>query len=80
MKRCEVVVLTGEDFGEDLWVKVTEMLKLLTKAGYCCIITEEDKDIIVIEYNYNPCLGYGNSIPYWLLPEEIDIIAEEIND
>ena len=75
-KRYEEMVLTSEEFGEELWSYVAGQIKILTQAGYECEIYEEEKGIVIIHYNYGRDKAFGNETIYWLAPEE----AEQIED
>lgn len=85
--RFETIVLTDEDFGEDLWCAVAETVKILMRADYTCQISLELDGIVRIDYNYDSENDFGNATPCWLYPEEsevleevIDSILEECND
>ena len=73
-KRYEEIVLTKENFGDDLWNQVSNVLCLLCKAGYECEVYEEEKGIIVIHYNHDRNKAYSNETIYWLTPKEAEQI------
>lgn len=56
------LVMTREDFGDELWNSVGKMLKLLTDSNYQCKVRCEEVDTVVIEYNYDERLEYGDKI------------------
>lgn len=64
------IALTREEWGDQLWNTVGETLRILTGAGYQCAVRNDERafDIIVIEYNYDSKLEYGDRIV--LLDEE----------
>lgn len=74
MNRYESVVLTRDQFGEQLWEKVGEQLHLLIQAGYVCVVHEDEFGIVVIEYQHNN-RTYGYARPYWLYPDEEETVA-----
>lgn len=73
-RRYEELVLTKEDFKDDLWRQVGLTLELLSKAGYECEVYEEEAGIVVIHYNHDRNKAYGNETIYWLTPEEAEQI------
>lgn len=48
------ITLTKEEFGDQLWNKVGEILAILTKAGYMAKVFDDEPawEIIVIEFGY----------------------------
>ena len=74
------IVLSKEEFGEDLWKVVGEQLKILTRAGEICVVYDDDVDIVVIQHEHDDqhCRNdfdyYGVDNPHWLTPGEWDII------
>ena len=74
MNRYENVVLTRDQFGEQLWEKVGEQLYLLIQAGYVCVVNEEEFGIVVIEYQHNN-RTYGCAHPCWLYPQEEETVV-----
>ena len=60
------IVLSREEFEEDLWNEVGETLRILTTAGYECQVYDDDFEIIVIRFNYAPRMGFGNETLEWL--------------
>jgi hypothetical protein len=74
MNRCENVVLTRDQFGEQLWEKVGEQLHLLIQAGYVCVVREDEFDIVTIEYQHGN-YEYGYARPCWLYPKEEETVA-----
>lgn len=69
MDNYNEVVLTVEKFGENIWKYLSILIKILLKANYECEVQEEEEGIIVIRYNYNRNLGFGNATLAWITPE-----------
>lgn len=83
--RCNELVLTREEFGDDLYTKLGEAVSLLINAGYECVIRYDEPGlgIILIEYNYDRRKEYGNETAYWISTEEEDVLfsyREEIEE
>ena len=74
MNKYDSIVFTKERFGDRLWEKIGEQLKLLIEAGYICVVFEDDTDIIVIEFQQADN-KYGTAYPYWLYPDEEESIV-----
>ena len=79
-KKFETIVLTEEDFGEDLYNIVGTVLKILFKARYICVVREEIEGIIRIEYDYDEYNNFGNAIPVWLDIDEAELLYSLIDD
>lgn len=79
-KKFETIVLTEEDFGEELYNIVGIMLKILFKAGYICVVKEEIDGIIRIDYNYDEYNNFGNALPVWLDIDEAELLYSLIDD
>ena len=79
-KKFETIVLTEEDFGEDLYNAVGTVLKILFKAGYICVVKEEIDGIIRIDYNYDEYNNFGNALPVWLDIDEAELLYSLIDD
>ena len=72
--RFETIVFTEEDCGDNLWNVIGQQLKILSDAGYVCIVKLEDIGIVVIEFQCDdPELGCA--YPYWLYPKEEDTVV-----
>lgn len=85
MKRFDQFVMSIDDQAfmtqEDFYNDVGQVLKLLLKYGNTAVVRQEERDIIVIEYNHDERFdGWGCPNPYWLTDEEYfqyDIDDEE---
>lgn len=73
-KLYEALVLTEEDFGKELWNEVGKTLELLTKANYEIKITLDEIGIVVIKYNHDSRMRYGNATLRWVTDDEKEII------
>ena len=64
------IALSRDEWGDRLWDTVGETLRILTGSGYQCVVRNDERafDIIVIEYNYDSKLEYGDRVV--LLSEE----------
>lgn len=58
------ITLSRDDFGDKLWTEVGQAIRLLTHAGYQCIVRNDEPafDIIVIEFTYDSRLEWGNYV------------------
>ena len=75
--RYSEIVLSREEFEEDLWNEVGETLRILTTAGYECQVFDDDFEIIVIRFNYAPKMGFGNETLEWLSEEARDFLEKD---
>ena len=80
MSRFETIVLTDDQFGEDLWCAVARTLEILMQAEYTCQVSLDDEGIVKIDYNYDERMGFGNATPCWFYPDEVEILEEIINE
>ena len=71
--KYNTLVLTGDEF-DNLYVEVANVLRVLTRAGYVCVVYEEDCGIIRIDYNYAEYNHFGNPLPIWFDDKELEII------
>lgn len=72
--RYNTLVLTDKEFGNNLYTEVANVLRILMKADYVCVVQEEEVGIIRIDYNYDSYLHFGNAIPVWYDEKELEII------
>lgn len=74
-KKYNTLVLTSEEFeGNSIYAELANVIRVLTKAGYVCVVSEEETGIYRIDYNYDSYNGFGNAIPEWFDEEELEII------
>lgn len=76
MDEHERIVLTREEFGDDLFFQVGLMMETLLTAGYVCVIREEENGIVVVDFNHDTYKGYGNCVPIWVDPDTAALIEE----
>ena len=62
--RQGTIVMSRDEFGDELWNSVGKMLKLLTESGYQCKVHQDEPafNIGVIDYNYDERLEWGDKI------------------
>ena len=70
MDEYNSIVLTREDFGDDLWNVVGATIGTLLKARYVVVVREDEDGIVAIDYDYDESLAYGNPTPYWITEDE----------
>lgn len=70
MDKYNTIVLTKEDFGDNLWYTVGSTLETLLKARYVAVVREDEDGVVAIDYDYDESLAYGNPTPYWLTEDE----------
>ena len=74
MSKFNTIVLTSGEFGDCLYEELANVLRVLIRAGYACVVNEEDPNIIRIDYNYAEYNHFGNSTPVWFDERELEII------
>ena len=78
-KQVNRIVITREQFGDDLYMVLGDLLEFLFKAEYECIVREEEDGIITVDFDYDRGLGYGNPIPMWVEQEFLDDLDAKID-
>lgn len=53
-----------------MWYEVANLLQLLCKARYECAIREEERGIVIIDFDYDRSKNYGNNTIGWLDEDE----------
>ena len=76
MNDCERIVLTKKEFGDDLFFQIGLLSETLLTAGYVFVVREEEKGIVVIDFNYDTYKGHGNCVPIWVDPDTAALIEE----
>ena len=58
------ITLSRDEFGDQLWNEVGQAIRLLTHAGYQCIVRNDEPafDIVVIDFTYDSRLEWGNYV------------------
>ena len=79
MQKANRIVVCMEDYKnkEEFENAIKEAVKVLLDNNYIMTIRWDDKGlgIVVIDFNHDD-QSYGDYYPYWLLPEEIEIVDE----
>lgn len=77
MKEVNCIIICKDDYkSEQDWKQaIADAVMLLLNANYIMTVKYDEKGlgIVSIEYDYN-CPSMGGPFPYWLLPEEFDMI------
>ena len=71
------IILSVEDFGENLYVELGYLLRTLFNAGYVCVVREEEAGVIRIDYNYDVYKKLGNPVPMWINDDEMWLLIED---
>lgn len=77
MDGVNKIVFTQRDFGQELYIKVAEQLKLLLLTKHICTVYEADegRGTVVIEYvSENPAMG--EPYPFHLYSDEIEAMNQ----
>lgn len=80
MGKVNTIVVALENYGDEFeWREaIQDTIFLLLKNKYVMIIREEEKGIVVIEYDYDWNTGLGERAPVWLtLSEEARLVYDE---
>lgn len=77
MKEVNCITICRDDYksGQDWKQAIADAVMLLLNANYIMTVKYDEKGlgIVSIEYDYdNPSMG--GPFPYWLSPEEFDMI------
>ena len=79
MAQVNSIVICKEDYGstEEFKNAVRDTIMLLLDANYETTVRYDEKGlgIVVIEFDHDRNLAYGNSLPYWLSPEEAESVV-----
>ena len=77
MNKVNELVICKEDYEskEEFESAIKDAIMVLLNNNYIMTVRYDDKGlgIVVIEYNYAD-RRYGDSYPYWLLPEEYESV------
>ena len=76
------ITLSRDEFGDKLWNEVGQAIRLLTHAGYQCIIRNDEPafDIVVIDFTYDSHLEWGNYVVALDAEQYEDLIFRLEND
>ena len=78
MDEYNSIVLTREDFGDNLWNVVGATIGTLLKARYVVVVREDEDGIVAIDYDYDKSLAYGNPTPYWITEDEYISLGDNV--
>lgn len=77
-KEYNQIVFTRAQFDNDvykMYEAIGKQIALLMITDNICVIYDDDKDIIIIQYEHNDKHDYfGVHQPMWLSPDEIEAI------
>lgn len=83
MHKVNTIVVTRDNFDsqEEFESAIKDAVMLLLNNNYIMTVRYDDKGlgIVVIDYNYGN-QEYGDSYPYWLLPEEYESVTMNTED
>ena len=70
------IVLTRDEFGDNLWKVVGQQLEILTKTGYQVLVSNDEPafDIICLEFCYEPRKGFGNDFFLFVSDDEAESV------
>ena len=78
MKRVNSIVICKDDYNskEDFVNAIKDAIMVLLNNNYIMTVRYDEKalGIVVIDYNHDD-QAFGDTYPYWLLPDEIESIA-----
>lgn len=70
------ILFTKERFGDELYIKVAQQVKILIEAGNLCTIfsPDDNPDVVIIEHvSANPLSL--QPYPYYLFPDEANYVS-----
>ena len=80
MKKVNTITVVLEDYNDEFEWKdaIQRAIMVLMENRYVMTIREEEKGIVVIDYDYDWSTGLGERAPIWLtLSEEQRLIYDE---
>ena len=79
MAQVNSIAICKEDYGstEEFKNTIRDTVMLLLDANYETTVRYDEKGlgIVVIEFEHDRNLDYGNSLPYWLSPKEFESVV-----
>lgn len=79
MTQVNSIVICKEDYDstEEFKNTIRDTIMILLDANYETTVRYDEKGlgIIVIKFDYDRNLAYGNSLPYWLSSKELESIV-----
>jgi hypothetical protein len=79
MAQVNSIAICKDDYGsiEEFKNTIRDTIMLLLDANYEMTVRYDEKGfgIVVIEFDHDRNLAYGNHLPYWLSPEEFESVV-----
>lgn len=79
MAQVNSIAICKEDYDntEEFKNTIRDAIMLLLDANYETTVRYDEKGlgIVVIEFDHDRNLAYGNSLPYWLSPKEFESVV-----
>lgn len=79
MARVNSIAICREDYDstEEFKNTIRDAVMLLLDANYETTVRYDEKDfgIVVIEFDHDRNLAYGNALPHWLSPKEFESVV-----
>lgn len=79
MAQVNSIAICKDDYNstEEFKNTIRDAIMLLLDANYETTVRYDEKGlgIVVIEFDHNRNLAYGNSLPYWLSPKEFESVV-----
>ena len=79
MAQVNSITICKEDYDstEEFKNTIRDTVMLLLDANYETTVRYDEKGlgIVVIEFDHDRNLVYGNSLPYWLSPKEVESVV-----
>lgn len=83
MKKVNRIVISRDNYEEDFeWKEaIQNTIFLLLENRYIMTIRKEEVGIVIIEYDYDWNVGYGERAPVWLTcSERLRLVYDEDED
>ena len=79
MAQVNSIAICRDDYDstEEFKNNIRDAIMLLLDASYETTVRYDEKGlgIVVIEFDHDRSLAFGNSLPYWLSPEEVGSVV-----
>lgn len=79
MAQVNSIAICRDDYNstEEFKNTIRDAIMLLLDANYETAVRYDEKGlgIVVIEFDYDRNLAYGNPLPHWLSPEEFESVV-----
>ena len=84
MKKVNQLVVCKDDYKntEEFYKAIQDVLMVILNNRYECTVRYEEPGIgiVVFEYDYDRENGFGNPLPYWLSPDEVDSVQWDADE